>query len=150
MESLFDTAGSASYVARVRSLSAESAREWGKMTAPQALAHCRRAMDVALGTAPLKRSFIGLVLGGLFKKKIVDSPEPFRRNQPTDPRLVDSDPAELSEEQDRLVASIERFHELGPDGMPDGPHPFFGRLTPEQWDRLMSKHLDHHLRQFGA
>ena len=30
------------------------------------------------------------------------------------------------------------------------PHPFFGRMTGEEWDRLLWKHLDHHLRQFGV
>jgi Protein of unknown function (DUF1569) len=30
------------------------------------------------------------------------------------------------------------------------PHPFFGALTVAEWDGLQWKHLDHHLRQFGA
>ena len=29
-------------------------------------------------------------------------------------------------------------------------HPFFGAMTSEEWSVLMYKHLDHHLRQFGA
>ena len=29
-------------------------------------------------------------------------------------------------------------------------HAFFGKLTGEEWGRLMHKHIDHHLRQFGA
>ena len=32
----------------------------------------------------------------------------------------------------------------------ENPHSFFGRLTPEEWAVLMYKHVDHHLRQFGA
>ena len=28
-------------------------------------------------------------------------------------------------------------------------HSFFGRLSGDEWGRLMYKHLDHHLRQFG-
>jgi len=27
---------------------------------------------------------------------------------------------------------------------------FFGPLTADEWDRLLWKHLDHHLRQFGT
>ncbi|TPW11975.1 MAG: hypothetical protein FD129_1557, partial [bacterium] len=30
------------------------------------------------------------------------------------------------------------------------PHPFFGNLNIDEWGRLSWKHLDHHLRQFGA
>ena len=29
-------------------------------------------------------------------------------------------------------------------------HPLFGKLTKKQWADLLRKHLDHHLRQFGA
>lgn len=150
MTSLFDAEGSAAFVARIRSIAPNAQAQWGKLDAPGALAHCRAAMAVALGEVPLKRSLIGLLLGGLVRKSIVDSPKPFRQDQPTDPRLIIADPAALGEEQARLVESVERFTSLGPAGMPAGPHPFFGKLAPEQWDRLMVKHLDHHLRQFGA
>ncbi|MEM1448764.1 MAG: DUF1569 domain-containing protein [Planctomycetota bacterium] len=150
MDSLFDARGNGRVVERIRAISPDARAEWGKMSAPQALAHCRAAMDVAVGRATPKRSFIGLLLGGIFRSKIIDGPDPFRPNQPTDPRLVVADPDRLEDEKSALVASVQRFRELGPDGMPDGPHPFFGKLRPDQWDRLMSKHLDHHLRQFGA
>jgi hypothetical protein len=30
------------------------------------------------------------------------------------------------------------------------PHPFFGPMTQQEWETLMWKHLDHHLRQFGV
>ncbi|WP_424351099.1 DUF1569 domain-containing protein [Lutimonas sp.] len=29
-------------------------------------------------------------------------------------------------------------------------HPFFGELNREEWARLVYKHLDHHLKQFGG
>jgi hypothetical protein len=29
------------------------------------------------------------------------------------------------------------------------PHPFFGPLTKKEWDRLIYKHIDHHLKQFS-
>mgnify|MGYP001794749648 CR=1 FL=1 len=32
----------------------------------------------------------------------------------------------------------------------DGAHAFFGRMPGQEWAILMYKHLDHHLRQFGA
>lgn len=30
------------------------------------------------------------------------------------------------------------------------PHPFFGNLNKDEWSRLIYKHLDHHLKQFGS
>jgi len=30
------------------------------------------------------------------------------------------------------------------------PRCFFGKLSGKEWGELMYKHIDHHLRQFGA
>ncbi|MEK7381556.1 MAG: DUF1569 domain-containing protein [Gemmatimonadota bacterium] len=30
------------------------------------------------------------------------------------------------------------------------PHPAFGSMTKSSWGILAYKHIDHHLRQFGA
>ncbi len=45
---------------------------------------------------------------------------------------------------------IERFAGRGPGAAEGTVHSFFGRLTGEEWGRLMYKHIDHHLRQFQA
>ncbi|MEI9911278.1 MAG: DUF1569 domain-containing protein [Bacteroidota bacterium] len=34
--------------------------------------------------------------------------------------------------------------------MSSEPHPFFGKLTKEEWSKGTWKHLDHHLQQFGV
>jgi len=30
------------------------------------------------------------------------------------------------------------------------PHPLFGNMSREDWGRLIYRHFDHHLRQFGS
>jgi hypothetical protein len=37
-----------------------------------------------------------------------------------------------------------------PENIVKEPHPFFGKLTKEQWSKGTYKHLDHHLLQFGV
>ena len=49
-----------------------------------------------------------------------------------------------------LLSYIDRFLAIGPEVIANKKHPFFGELTFEEWDKLQWKHLDHHLRQFGA
>jgi Protein of unknown function (DUF1569) len=44
----------------------------------------------------------------------------------------------------------DRFAKGGAEGCTKHPHNFFGKLTPLEWATGMYKHLDHHLRQFGA
>jgi hypothetical protein len=57
---------------------------------------------------------------------------------------------DIEVERTRLSELIDRFVAGGPATCTTHPHSFFGRLTPEEWSMLMYKHLDHHLRQFGA
>ena len=64
--------------------------------------------------------------------------------------MVAGDDKDFETERNRLSGLIDRFAAAGPAGCTSHPHAFFGPLTPDEWAVLMYKHLDHHLRQFGA
>jgi len=57
---------------------------------------------------------------------------------------------DFATEQQRLLASVDRFSAGGPAQFTTYPHTFFGPMTPAEWAIMHYKHLDHHLRQFGA
>ena len=136
---------------RLDSLTAESPRLWGKMNAAQAVAHCALALDIASGEAVPGRAGLGIrIVGRLVKPLVFRDDAPIRRNAPTNPELVVSDTRDLARERERLRAAIDRFAAAGPAGCTSHPHFFFGKLTPHQWAILSYKHVDHHLRQFGA
>ena len=149
MKNLVEASVAADVKNRIRGLRADSPRQWGKMTPSQAMAHCAIGMELAVGSRRLPRTFIGRVIGPLVKKKVL-GPEPMRRNAPTDKRFVVADDRNLDAEQRKLIELIDRFWAAGPSGCTTHPHNFFGALTPDEWGTLMYKHLDHHLRQFGA
>ena len=69
---------------------------------------------------------------------------------PTAKELKIVDPRAFANEQKRLKQSVREFHEGGESKCTTNPHPFFGPLTPLEWSTGMYKHVDHHLRQFGA
>lgn len=146
---LYEPAELAAMTKRIRSVRADSARQWGKMDAAQMLAHCQVALRVALGDLQLKRGLLGLIFGPIAKRQLL-APAPFGRNLPTAPEFQVSGPRDLETERAALLALVERFGRGGPDGVTKDPHPFFGHLTPEDWNTLQWKHLDHHLRQFGC
>jgi len=150
MKNLYDAACVSEVKARLARLLSESPRLWGKMNAPQAVAHCAASMDWALGDSRPPRMFIGRIIGTFIKPLVIRDDEPMRRNSPTSPDLIVADQRELTKEKERLCSQIDRFTRGGPTACTTNPHPFFGRLTPEEWAILMYKHLDHHLRQFGA
>jgi hypothetical protein len=149
MKTLFEKDAVDEILLRIDRLQPAAERQWGKMDAAQMMAHCSGAMDMASGRLNLPRLFIGRLLGPLVKP-IYTSEKPFSRNNPTAPQLVVSDQRDFLREQEQLKAKIRQFQQAGETGCTKHPHPFFGALTPEQWSRGMYKHLDHHLRQFGA
>jgi hypothetical protein len=120
------------------------------MNAAQAVAHCAAGLELALGERRPPRLWLGRIMGLIVKPLALRNDEPMRRNSPTMKELVVQDPRDLGTERQRLCGLIDRFAAAGPAGCTTHPHSFFGRLTPQEWAILMYKHLDHHLRQFGA
>jgi hypothetical protein len=150
MKNLFEAERVEEVKARLAQLNSASDRLWGKMTLPQALAHCSLAMEWAVGDRIPPRMFLGRILGRIVKPLALGNDAPMRRNSPTANDLVVQDERDLARERERLCALIDRFATAGPKGCTTHPHSFFGRLTPEEWAILTYKHLDHHLRQFGV
>jgi hypothetical protein len=149
MTYLFDKTRSGDIIARINKLTPVSTALWGKMNVSQMLAHCQAPLQVAIGEHELKRSIMGLLFGRLAKKKLV-SDKPYSRSLPTAPSFVVKDERNFEEERSKLINIIEKFTAGGPDGLIRTPHPFFGPLTVEEWDKCQWKHLDHHLQQFGV
>jgi Protein of unknown function (DUF1569) len=150
VKTLFDRTLADELIARTAALTANPQPLWGKMSAAQAAAHCAGALEAASGDRQLPRLFIGRLLGWIIKPLTIGDNMPMRRNTPTAPDMAISDQRNVHVERARLCAQIERFVSAGPAGVTRHPHAFFGPLTPEQWANLQYKHVDHHLRQFGA
>jgi hypothetical protein len=150
MKNLFEAARVEEVKERMAQLRPDSERLWGKMNAPQALAHCSAAVEWAVGDRIPPRMFLGRIMGQIVKPMVLGNDEPMRRNSPTTKDLVVQDERDLGTERERLRGLIDRFAAGGPKGCTTHPHSFFGKLTPEEWATLIYKHLDHHLRQFGV
>lgn len=148
-DSLFDPAGLTTMLARLDRLRPEAARAWGRMDVAQMLAHCQQPLRVALGELRLRRTLLGRLLGRLAKKQLL-APRPWKPGMPTAPEFKITDRRDFAREKAALRALVQRFGEGGPAGLTTSPHPFFGPLTADEWQTLQWRHLDHHLRQFGA
>jgi Protein of unknown function (DUF1569). len=149
MKNLFESDSVNEVISRIDRLQPASQRQWGKMNVAQMMAHCSAAMDMACGQLNPPRIFIGRLIGPLVKP-IYTNEKPFSRNSPTEKKLVVLDDRDFQREQERLKLCVTQFHQGGESKCTRHPHPFFGSLTPQDWSRGMYKHLDHHLRQFGA
>ena len=49
-----------------------------------------------------------------------------------------------------IVGLIRELHAMGEAGTNGHVHGFFGSMSGAEWGVTQYKHLDHHLRQFGA
>jgi Protein of unknown function (DUF1569) len=146
VKNLFDPAVKQDIITRINKLTPQSRGQWGKMNVGQMLAHCQVPIGVGLGTNKISRSFIGRIFGPL-AKKILYNDKPFKRHLPTDRTFVMKDEKDFEKEKQGLLTMVNSFSEKN---IVDTPHPFFGRLTKEQWSKGTWKHLDHHLQQFGV
>lgn len=146
VKNLFASDAKQSIIERINKLTSESKPLWGKMNVAQMLAHCQMPMGVALGSHKLQGSIILKLIGPFFKKLLFNE-KPFKRNLGTDRSFIITDQRKFEEEKQKLVDMINRFTEAN---MVDEPHPFFGKLTKEEWSKGTWKHLDHHLMQFGV
>ncbi len=149
MKSIFNPSDYHELIKRIECIQHNSPSLWGKMDVAQMMAHCNGTMKVAVGDLKIDRSFLGKLIGGMVKKSFL-SEKPFSRNSPTAKEFVVRDPKDFTKEKAVLLSYVKRFHEGGEKGATTHPHSFFGELTPQQWGESQWKHLDHHLRQFGA
>ena len=149
MKSIFNKPDNAEIIGRINKLTASSAAQWGTMNVSQMMVHTREPVRVAFGELKLERSVVGILFGWLAKKKLL-SDKPFGKNMPTDKNFIVHNSPDFEEERNRLVAIVKRCAEEGAGAFTIEPHPFFGKLTSREWDALLWKHLDHHLKQFGV
>lgn len=149
METIFDPGAYRTLLARVESLTPQSPRQWGKMSVAQMLEHTARALEMAAGKRPTKQLLLGKLIGWAFRKDFV-GPEPFGKNGPTGPDFVVRDEPDFAEVKARVTGLLGELHAQGERGCDGRIHGFFGRMSGAEWGVTQHKHLDHHLRQFGA
>ena len=149
MKSLFHAPDNQEIVDRINALTPASKPLWGKMHVAQMLAHAQQPLKVAFGELTLKRGLVGILFGKMAKKQLLAGAE-MKKNLPTTREFLVKTDVLFEDEKKKLIALVQRFYQSGPQGLTKQDHPFFGKLTTEEWDKLQYKHLDHHLRQFGV
>jgi uncharacterized protein DUF1569 len=148
MKSIWEAAAQRELADRLATLSPDRRALWGKMSAQQMVCHLVESLKMALGDLAVAPKNLPLRYPPL--KQLVVYVAPFPKNAPTAPELViTATPNEWSRDVSTLTTLMDRFAARGPAG-PLTDHPAFGRLSPRAWGVLVYRHMDHHLRQFGA
>lgn len=138
-----------SLIARINRLRPEATPHWGKMNAPQMLAHCNVTYEMVFENKhPKPGFFMGFILK-TFIKKLVTSETPYKHNSRTAPAFLIADTRDFDREKTRLIGFIQKTQQLGEKEFDQKQSHSFGKLTITEWNNMFYKHLDHHLQQFG-
>lgn len=150
MQDVFDAKIAQEYINRINQLTPETQRKWGKMSAGQVLAHLNVAY--AFIFEPEKQKKPGLIakffLKNFVKPKIVNE-LPYKPSLPTSPAFIIADERNFDEEKNKLIGNIQRVQQLGREAFDGKENLNFGKMTAQEWNNMLAKHLNHHLEQFG-
>jgi hypothetical protein len=145
--SIRDDDAYAAIIERLRRFTPDRERKWGVMAHDELLPHFIDGMQLALNgtdgspkglmTTPLMRHLLIHRLS--WPEGKVKAPDgAFQR--------VAED---WDAERDELIALIDRYRSTPPERV-GGAHPTFGSMKSRDWDVMVWRHLDHHLRQFDC
>jgi hypothetical protein len=145
---LLDGRDRAAILHRLGALGPSAQRHWGTMTVGQMVCHLGDVFEAqydAKGAAfrgtPFFRSFP--------LKHLALYVLPFPRGVRVTRAVFKTPPGEFARDLARVVEMATAYPErAGRNGWPG--HPYFGALDDREWGVFNYKHLDHHLRQFGA
>jgi hypothetical protein len=148
MYNLFESTTATEIISRIEKLQPTSEAQWGKMNVAQMLAHCSGPLEVYFAEKKRKRDLMGLLFGKFAFKQLI-SDKPWKRNLPTAKEFKIKDARNFEQEISKLVNSVNRFSTDG-YAITSFTHPFFGKLSSQEYALFNYKHLDHHLQQFGV
>ncbi len=149
-KNLFEEKESQEAIERVNALTPETQPQWGKMSVAQMLAHCNVAYELVYTDKHPKPKGFQKFMIKLFAKNIVVGPKPYKKNIRTAPAFLITDKREFETEKKRLIDYVQKTQELGASHFDGKESHAFGALSKKEWNTLFSKHLDHHLNQFGV
>lgn len=153
MPSFFDPGARELLERRIAGLAPDAPRRWGRMSAHQAVCHLADSFGAVLGDVTLTRPDVPAVFGSAPARFVaLTLPLPWPKGVATAPEMDQEQrgtpPGEYEADVARLRENMHRFARSGGRGLE--PHIVFGPLGPGEWGRWGWRHVDHHLRQFGA
>ena len=135
---------------RINKLTHLSQPNWGKMNVAQMLAHVSVSYEMVFDDKHKAPSAVLKFFLKTFLKKSIVGEGPYKKNSPTAPAFLISNERDFNIEKVRIISYLKKTQELGEKYFDGKESLSFGKLNKDEWNNLFWKHLDHHLRQFGA
>ena len=150
MKSIDQLDGRDDILHRIEKLSVAHVGLWGKMNVVEMMAHLNDAFRASMGMKSVRGSvpsWLHWPARLLFLHCL-----PWPPGLPAPPEFQSakkgSKPKDFDTEKAFLKTMIDIFSERSADKLT--PHPIFGKMNKYDYGKLLYKHVDHHLRQFGV
>ena len=122
----------------------------GTMDVAKMLAHCCITYEYIFEERHDKPNFFMKLMLKAFVKNTVINEIPYKHNERTGPAFLITNERDYEKEKTRLVNYINRVAEKGVSFFGGKKSNSFDELDIAEWNNMMYKHLDHHLKQFGV
>ncbi len=135
---------------RINALLKDNQRKWGNMSLNQMLEHCSIQLKLGLGMIEQNDYEGPSIQRTWFGRWSFLYVLPWPKGLPTPSKMnvinnqIDS--IGFDEGKKQLLSLLEEVQSRPNLRLP----PFFGPLSKKDWGRLIWKHIDHHLKQFGG
>jgi hypothetical protein len=150
MKSVFEKSVADELITRIDRLTPTTKAHWGKMNVAQMLAHCNVTYEMIYDNKHPKPGAFKRFMLKAFVKNVVVNDKPYKKDSQTGPQFIVKGSRDFMTEKNRLKDYIRRTQELGETGFIGRESLSFGKLSTDEWNNMMYKHLDHHLSQFGV
>jgi hypothetical protein len=147
MKSIWQKAARQELHDRLGNLAWDHPAAWGKFTAPKMVCHLADSLKMAMGDLKVAPKRLPIRYTPL--KQFIIFVAPFPKGATTAPELLVRAPREWTNDIEDVRALLARAASARlTDTWPE--HPAFGKLSKRAWGVLIFRHMDHHLKQFGA
>ena len=138
---------------RLRQVSPNSQRRWGRMTPHQMICHLNDSFKSVIGERQMEGDKSNLFTRSVVRWLALYAPLKWPHGVPTmpenDQEKGGTPPEDFQRDLDALAAMIERVTRAQKD-FQWRRHPLFAEMSERDWMRWGYLHVDHHLRQFGV
>ena len=134
---------------RILRLAPDAPAKWGRMTAPQMICHLNDSFRVAMGekhASPATNVLQRTVVKWIAMRAPLQWPHGVATRPEIEQGVGGTPPAEWERDRAELLTLMADFAER----RTFAAHPMFGTMSRRDWLTWGYRHVDHHLRQFGA
>jgi len=139
------------FKARVSGIASDDQRQWGNMSAEEAVRHLCFMLELSLGEQQGEKLPVpmpGFLMWVLFFNWFTNWPKA-KFDAPAN--FLPAAQDDLDAARTTCIEAIDRFvHQLESQPEQIGFSPLLGNIPLRKWARVHGVHMDHHLRQFGV